>query len=116
MVCNQGADTISVKTNNANTTIDISSNGISTYVVETPGTLAVRSNSDINFSNNLLRVVGDGPAGTIFMGGDLRSTAPDYNYPDQILTREQNDARYLSTATTNLATIAPPDASVSFGG
>jgi hypothetical protein len=39
VTCNQGSDTISIKTNNDPTTIDVSSNGSGTYTLATGGSL-----------------------------------------------------------------------------
>lgn len=39
VTCNEGSDTISIKTNDDPTTIDVSSNGAGTYTVATGGTL-----------------------------------------------------------------------------
>jgi hypothetical protein len=72
--------------------------------------------NDLNVNNNAFRVLGNSGLGTVLLAADLRSSASDLGFDDQILTRAQNDARYLNSSTTNLSNIAPPTQFVNFSG
>jgi len=114
VVCNQPSDTVSIKANNANTTLDISSDGINKYTLTNSGEIDI-SASNLNVNGNAMQIVGTGGGGTAFFASDIRCTQSDLGFSDQVLTRAQNDARYLPSATTTLSTIPAPTSSVSFG-
>jgi len=77
------------------------------------GTTKITAN-EINFNSDNMRIVGTSGGGSIFLAGDLRSTALDQGFSDQILTRAQNDGIYMPIG-ANLNSLSAPTSSVSFG-
>jgi hypothetical protein len=67
--------------NNAPFTLDIQSNGINNYQINTGGSLITNS-QELNINNSLARFVGTASGGSILLSGDLRSVALDMDFPD----------------------------------
>jgi hypothetical protein len=95
--------------------LQISSDGINKYTLANSGEIDI-SASNVNVNGNAMQIVGTGGGGTAFFASDIRCTQSDLGFSDQVLTRAQNDARYLPSATTTLSTIPAPTASVDFSG
>ena len=64
---------MSIKTNNANTTLDITSNGIDKYTLTNSGEIDINANN-VNINGNAMQIVGNGGGGTVFFAADLRCT------------------------------------------
>ena len=103
-----------IRANNATTDLVVSSDGINTYSLTNNGQINVNA-SVLNINDYNVRILGTSAGGTILLAGDLRSSAADLGYEDQILTRLQNDGRYAPIS-LSLSSIQPPTSSVSFGG